>query len=353
MSKHRAGEDQNLFPFAVVPREPEPESVLTLVQKPESVGVQTPRKHRSGRPKRMPLGVQPVRVGAQKVGSGRPAGGFDSSEEGRYMSRIERDRPNVRLNRKLLKIVKKECKTVEPALKLQDVMEDGLRLWLKERAQAKLDAQTPTCSSSGSSCLNEEFKEDPNLTTTTTTTVGVQTPKVVALPGFAASVLEHQPHKSRYSLDINLAYGWEMHQQDKGIRNPDAWAMSNWRRGNYDPLIDVWVERKRIESEAEAERTKAAERQDQTPQREEPSKEQQELWDKVLEVVRTKLDPVAMSTWFAPIRFEGVDDSTIHLRAPNQLVKDRVVESYGQALAEALDEVKLTRVSIAWTIGLR
>jgi|ERR1051326_1026833 len=52
--------------------------------------------------------------------------------EPRFPSRVLRDRPHVRLNRQLLDTVRTEVQS-EPDLKLQDVFEDALTLWLAVR----------------------------------------------------------------------------------------------------------------------------------------------------------------------------------------------------------------------------
>ncbi|HEY3581271.1 MAG TPA: hypothetical protein VGK82_12030 [Pyrinomonadaceae bacterium] len=49
-----------------------------------------------------------------------------------FPSRVLRDRPHVRLERGLLETVRTEVQS-EPGLKLQDVFEDALLLWLKVR----------------------------------------------------------------------------------------------------------------------------------------------------------------------------------------------------------------------------
>jgi hypothetical protein len=53
-------------------------------------------------------------------------------KEARFPSRVLRDRPNVRLQRELLDTVRTEVQS-DPDLKLQDVFEDALMLWLRVR----------------------------------------------------------------------------------------------------------------------------------------------------------------------------------------------------------------------------
>jgi len=330
--KRQTGTDQNVLPFVAPAREDESSTVLTVVEPLDTppvldaqLGVQTSRVVEFGRPKGKKLGAQTQKLGVQKLHTGRPAGG-DNLDEMNYPSRIKRKRVNLRPDSQLLKIVKQECRTVDPPLKLQDVTEDAWRLWLQARAQAKLDVQTPTGSSCSSSGLNQT-----DLTTTTTTTLGVQAPKSPPLPAFAAEVLELQPHKSKHSLEVNLAYAWETHRNDRGIKSPDAWAISNYRTGRYDKLVDLWIARKEQEAK--------------------PEPSVGDAWSRVMELLSQRLDREAFEKWFVPIECEGIEHHVIRLRAPNQTVKDRVTTGYGRVVIEALTELKLSGFTVSWTIA--
>lgn len=77
------------------------------------------------------------------------------------------------------------------------------------------------------------------------------------------------------------------------------------------------------------------------------------VWGRILHSLEGKLNQQALETWFRPIQFERIDSSQqiIHLRAPNQIVKDWVVRNYAQALDESLNELRLGGYSVGWVIG--
>ncbi len=77
------------------------------------------------------------------------------------------------------------------------------------------------------------------------------------------------------------------------------------------------------------------------------------VWGRILHSLEGRLNQQALETWFRPIQFERIDSSQhiIHLRAPNQIVKDWVVSNYAQALDESLTEQRLTGYSVGWVIG--
>src|SRR5215212_7492925 len=77
------------------------------------------------------------------------------------------------------------------------------------------------------------------------------------------------------------------------------------------------------------------------------------VWGRILRSLESRLNLQALETWFRPIQFESLDNSqhVIHLRAPNQIVRDWVVTNYAQALDESLDEQRLAGYSVGWVIG--
>ena len=77
------------------------------------------------------------------------------------------------------------------------------------------------------------------------------------------------------------------------------------------------------------------------------------VWGRILHSLESKLNQQALETWFRPIRFERLDSSqhVLHLRAPNQIVRDWVVSNYAQALDESLNEQRLDGYSVGWAIG--
>lgn len=77
------------------------------------------------------------------------------------------------------------------------------------------------------------------------------------------------------------------------------------------------------------------------------------VWGRILHSLEGRLNQQALETWFHPIQLERLDSTqhVIHLRAPNQIVKDWVVSNYSQALDESLNEQRLGGYSVGWVIG--
>jgi chromosomal replication initiator protein len=77
------------------------------------------------------------------------------------------------------------------------------------------------------------------------------------------------------------------------------------------------------------------------------------VWVRILQSLEGKLNQQALETWFRPIQFERLDSAlhVIHLRAPNQIVRDWVVSNYSHALDESLNEQRLDGYSVGWVIG--
>jgi chromosomal replication initiator protein len=77
------------------------------------------------------------------------------------------------------------------------------------------------------------------------------------------------------------------------------------------------------------------------------------VWGEILHSLKGRLNQQTLDTWFTPIQFESLDNSghVIHLRAPNQVVKDWVVSNYSQQLDESLNDIRLAGYSVGWVIG--
>jgi len=77
------------------------------------------------------------------------------------------------------------------------------------------------------------------------------------------------------------------------------------------------------------------------------------VWGRILHSLEGRLNQQTLETWFRPIQFERLDSAqhVIHLRAPNQIVKDWVVSNYATALDESLDEQRLSGYSVGWVVG--
>src|SRR5438105_15005539 len=76
------------------------------------------------------------------------------------------------------------------------------------------------------------------------------------------------------------------------------------------------------------------------------------LWSDILHAVEKRLNRQSFETWFRPIRFDGCDDSEqiLHLRAPNQVIKDWVSSNYSDVLGESLEELNLAKYHVDWLV---
>src|SRR5215212_22225 len=76
------------------------------------------------------------------------------------------------------------------------------------------------------------------------------------------------------------------------------------------------------------------------------------LWSDILHAVEKRLNRQSFETWFRPIIFDGCDNSeqVLHLRAPNQVVKDWVSSNYSEVLDESLEELNLAEYHVDWRV---
>ncbi|HKR14616.1 MAG TPA: chromosomal replication initiator protein DnaA [Pyrinomonadaceae bacterium] len=77
------------------------------------------------------------------------------------------------------------------------------------------------------------------------------------------------------------------------------------------------------------------------------------VWGRILHSLKGRLNQQTLETWFSPIQFESLDNSqhVINLRAPNQVVKDWVVNHYSNLLTDSLNDLHLSEYSVDWVIG--
>jgi chromosomal replication initiator protein len=76
------------------------------------------------------------------------------------------------------------------------------------------------------------------------------------------------------------------------------------------------------------------------------------LWSDILHAVEKRLNRQSFETWFRPIRFDGCDNSEqiLHLRAPNQVIRDWVSSNYSEVLGESLEELNLAEYHVDWLV---
>jgi len=79
---------------------------------------------------------------------------------------------------------------------------------------------------------------------------------------------------------------------------------------------------------------------------------QSPVWDELLHSVESSVNRETFDTWFRPIQFEGLDNSdrTLHLKAPNSVIRDWVVSNYSSLLDRSLGAVHLAGYSMVWTV---
>jgi chromosomal replication initiator protein len=76
------------------------------------------------------------------------------------------------------------------------------------------------------------------------------------------------------------------------------------------------------------------------------------IWSDILHAVEKRLNRQSFETWIRPIHFDGCDDAgqVLHLRAPNQVVKDWVSTNYSDVLDASLEEVNMASYEVDWTV---
>src|SRR2546423_2458736 len=76
------------------------------------------------------------------------------------------------------------------------------------------------------------------------------------------------------------------------------------------------------------------------------------IWSNILHAVEKRLNRQSFETWFRPIRFEGCDNAehVLHLRAPNQVIKDWISSNYSEVLDQSLEELNLAEYHVDWMI---
>src|SRR2546423_9212959 len=76
------------------------------------------------------------------------------------------------------------------------------------------------------------------------------------------------------------------------------------------------------------------------------------VWNSLLQAVEKRLNHQSFETWFRSIQFDGYDetDHILHLRAPNQVVKDWVSTNYSGVINDSLAELNLSSYHVDWAV---
>lgn len=77
-----------------------------------------------------------------------------------------------------------------------------------------------------------------------------------------------------------------------------------------------------------------------------------QMWDNILHAVEKRLNRQSFETWIRPIHFQGCDEAKhkLHLRAPNQVIKDWVSTNYSDVFDASLEELNLSSYQVDWTV---
>jgi chromosomal replication initiator protein len=76
------------------------------------------------------------------------------------------------------------------------------------------------------------------------------------------------------------------------------------------------------------------------------------VWNSLLQAVEKRLNHQSFETWIRPIQFDGYDEArhVLHLRAPNQIIKDWVSTNYSEVISDSLAELNLASYRVDWTV---
>ncbi|MEJ7577901.1 MAG: chromosomal replication initiator protein DnaA [Pyrinomonadaceae bacterium] len=76
------------------------------------------------------------------------------------------------------------------------------------------------------------------------------------------------------------------------------------------------------------------------------------LWNDILHAVEKRINRQSFDTWFRPLEFVGCDDDchVLHLRAPNQVIKEWVSSNFSEVIDASLDELNLSTYNLDWKI---
>src|SRR5438034_7291855 len=65
-------------------------------------------------------------------------------------------------------------------------------------------------------------------------------------------------------------------------------------------------------------------------------------WQRILNHLKTNVNPQSYQTWLRPTRFSHADDETLFVRVPNREFKEWIQENYSPAIQQALEGLRLS-----------
>lgn len=75
------------------------------------------------------------------------------------------------------------------------------------------------------------------------------------------------------------------------------------------------------------------------------------LWDKILDKIQQKLDPHSFNTWFKPTVMVANIGQALQVKVPNESFKAWLTENYQDLIAQAIDELQESNLSVNFFAG--
>jgi chromosomal replication initiation ATPase DnaA len=75
-----------------------------------------------------------------------------------------------------------------------------------------------------------------------------------------------------------------------------------------------------------------------------------DLWSQILSLVKARVSRQCYDTWFLPIQFVSVDESTLSLRVPSESFRKWLQESHGATLQETAREASQKPLRIQFSV---
>jgi chromosomal replication initiator protein len=76
------------------------------------------------------------------------------------------------------------------------------------------------------------------------------------------------------------------------------------------------------------------------------------VWESVLAAVEKRVNHESFTTWFRPIAFLESDSSSVHLKVPDRVFEDWILNNYRDVLEESLAEAGLTNKTINFQVDV-
>ena len=78
----------------------------------------------------------------------------------------------------------------------------------------------------------------------------------------------------------------------------------------------------------------------------------QEVWDKVLAILKEEVHPNTLLTWFKPIQAIKLDEKALTIQVPNQFSYEWIEQQYGSMINRALSQVMGNGFKLAYSIRM-